>query len=87
MEKDLRATVTRRFGNGIFNQYHLEARELMINQAARRELDKNHPNPTWEGKIAEKMAKKNLSREEAIADIYATAIKSNAAVNKKLGLE
>ena len=62
------------------------ARELMINQEARRELDKKYPNPTWEEKIAEKMARKGLTRSQAIADIYETAAKSNAQVNKKFGM-
>ena len=33
------------------------------------------------------MARKNITREEAIEDIYKTAMKSNKNVNKKLGME
>ena len=69
------------------NEYRTQARDLMQNQKLRRKLDLEHPNPTWEGTIAEKMSKKGMTREEAIADIYETAIKSNPEVNRKLGLE
>ena len=69
------------------NEYRTQARDLMLNQKLRRALDETHPNPTWEGKIAEKMHKKGLTREEAIADIYETAMKTNPEVNRKLGLE
>ena len=69
------------------NEYRTQARDLMQNQKLRQKLDLEHPNPTWEEKIAEKMSKKNMTREEAIADIYETAVKSNPEVNRKLGLE
>ena len=69
------------------NEYRTQARELMADQEKRRELDAKHPNKTWEETIADKMNRKNLTREEAIADIYQTAIKSNPEVNRKFNLE
>ena len=69
------------------NKYRNEARELMADQEKRRELDEKHPNKTWEETITDKMDRKNLTREEAIADIYQTAIKSNPKVNRKFNLE
>ena len=68
------------------NKYRTQARELMADQEKRKELDEKRPNLDWESKIAEKMRAKGLSREEAIVDIYNTAIKSNQAVNKQFGL-
>ncbi len=69
------------------NKYRTQARELMADQEKRRELDAKHPNKTWEETIADKMNRKGLTREEAIADIYRTAIKSNPKVNRKFNLE
>ena len=69
------------------NEYRTQARDLMANQEKRRELDREHPNKTWAETVADKMTRKNLTREEAIADIYQTAIKSNPKVNRKFNLE
>ena len=68
------------------NKYRTQARELMADQELRRELDRTNPNPIWEEKIADKMQRKNITREEAIADIWATATKSNAKVNEQFNL-
>ena len=69
------------------NQYRTQARELMADQEKRRELDTKHPNKTWEETISDKMSRKNLTRAEAMEDIYQTAIKSNPKVNRKFNLE
>lgn len=69
------------------NEYRTQARDLMADQEARRELDRKHPNKTWDETIADKMRRKALTRQEAIADIYETSMKTNAKVNRKLGLE
>ena len=58
----------------------------MADQETRRELDRTNPNPIWEEKIADKMQRKNITREEAVADIWATATKSNAKVNEQFNL-
>lgn len=68
------------------NLYREITRNLMKDQKAREELDKKHPNWTFEGLIAYKMENKKFSREEAIADILETATKTNAAVNAKFGV-
>lgn len=68
------------------NLYREITRDLMKDQNARKDLDKNNPNWTFEGLIAYKMENKKISREEAIADILKTATKTNAAVNAKLGV-
>lgn len=69
------------------NQYRVQARELMSNQKLRDYLDKTKPMREWEELIKDKMKRKNLTREEAIKDIYETAVKSNRHVNQKFGLE
>lgn len=69
------------------NLYRKVARDLMKDQDARKKLDENHPNWTFEGLIAHKMKNKKLSRDEAILDILNTATKTNAEVNAKFGLD
>ena len=69
------------------NQYRRQARDLMADQELRQKLDQEKPMKEWESLVATKMRKKNMSREEAIEDIYKTSIKSNEGVNKKFGLE
>lgn len=69
------------------NLYREITRDLMKDQTAREELDKNHPNWTFEDLIAHKMEKKKITRKEAITDILKTATKTNAEVNAKFGLK
>ncbi|MBE6825855.1 MAG: phage capsid protein [Ruminococcus sp.] len=69
------------------NQFRTQARELMADQEKRRQLDITDPNRSFEELIADKMQRKGLSREEAIADVLQTATKTRASVNKILGLE
>lgn len=59
----------------------------MRNQDKRRQLDIDSPNKTFDELIESKMKRKNMSREEAIKDIYNTATKTNKTVNKQFGLE
>jgi hypothetical protein len=59
----------------------------MADQEARKELDRDHPNKTFEELLADKMERKKLNREDAIKDILKTATKTNSEVNKKLGLK
>ncbi|MBE6995484.1 MAG: hypothetical protein E7429_01950 [Ruminococcaceae bacterium] len=68
------------------NQNRTNARELMRNQKKRRELDISDPNKSFEELIADKMARKNLTREEAIEDILRTASRTRKSVNRQLGL-
>lgn len=64
-----------------------EARNMMIDEVARKKLEIERPNKSFEELVESKMIRKGMTRDEAIADIYKTAIKTNEAVNKKLGLE
>ena len=68
------------------NRIRTEAREMMADEAKRKELDKDKPNKTFEELIEYKMKSKGLTREEAIEDILKTATKSNANVDRELGL-
>lgn len=69
------------------NQNRTNARDLMRNQKKRRKLDITDPNKSFEELIEDKMRRKNLNREQAIADILKTAAKTRKSVNKQLGLE
>lgn len=69
------------------NKYRRQARDLMADQELRERLDREKPMREWESIVADKMRRKGMSRQEAVEDIYRTAIKSNEGVNKKLGLE
>lgn len=69
------------------NQNRTNARDLMRDQEKRQKLDLTDPNKSFEELLEYKMAKKGLSREDAINDILATATKTRKSVNKMLGLE
>ena len=56
-------------------------------QKARKELDLNDPNKTFEQLIEQKMQRKGLNRDEAMKDILETATKTRKSVNRMLGLE
>lgn len=58
----------------------------MADSATREELERKHPNKTFDEMVTEKMRRKNMTREQALEDIYETATKTNEEVNKKLGL-
>lgn len=69
------------------NYNRTAARELMKDQKARKELDLNDPNKTFEQFIEQKMERKGLNRDEAMKDILETATKTRKSVNRMLGLE
>lgn len=69
------------------NKFRTQARDLMADQKLRKELDISDPNKSFEELLTDKMQRKNLSRDEAIADILKTAVKTRKSVNQKLGLE
>ena len=69
------------------NQFRTQARNLMANQDERRQLDITDPNKSFEELIADKMERKQLTREQAVEDILNTATKTRKSVNKSLGLE
>jgi hypothetical protein len=68
------------------NRIRTEARKMMADEATRKKLDKERPNKTFEELIESKMKRKGMTREEAVRDILETATKSNANVDKELGL-
>lgn len=68
------------------NYYRAEARKRMADEEARVELESIRPNPTFEELIESKMRRKKMTREEAIEDIYKTAVKSNPEYDKRAGL-
>lgn len=69
------------------NRIRTEARDMMADEVTRLRLDQERPNKTFEELIKSKMERKGMTRTEAIEDIYKTATKTNANVNKELGLE
>lgn len=68
------------------NYYRTEARNRMADEDARAELDAIRPNPSFDELIESKMRRKKMTREEAIQDIYETAVKSNPEYDKRAGL-
>lgn len=69
------------------NQFRTQARDLMADQAKRKELDITDPNRSFEELVADKMQRKQMTRSEAIADVLEIATKTRKSVNKQLGLE
>lgn len=69
------------------NTHRTQARELMKDQKLRKQLDETDPNKSFEELLADKMQRKNLTREQAVQDILNTATKTRKSVNKALGLE
>lgn len=61
------------------NEFRTQARDLMADQKARRELDEKHPNITFEELMERKEKKYGLTGEEAYKDI----IRSSGITNKK----
>ncbi|WP_294366680.1 phage minor head protein [uncultured Ruminococcus sp.] len=68
------------------NYYRAEARKRMADEEARAELESIRPNPTFEELVESKMRRKKMTREEAVEDIYKTAVKSNPEYDKRAGL-
>ncbi len=68
------------------NRIKSDARAAMEDIKTRDELNRTRPAPDWEGLIQRKMRIKNISREEAVQDIFYTSTKTNKEVNRGLGL-
>ena len=68
------------------NLYRTITRDLMRDQETRKWLDETQPNKTFEQMIEHKKSR-GLTYEEALQDIIRTATKTNAKVNRELGLE
>lgn len=76
-----------RYACELRNMYRFQARELMADQNERQRLDIKDPNRSFEELVEIKMNKKGMTRNQAIADILATATKTRNSVDKKFGLE
>lgn len=68
------------------NLHRTQARDLMLDQEKRRQLDITDPNKSFEELVNDKMKRKGLSREEALIDIISTATKTRKSVDVSLGL-
>lgn len=68
------------------NRNKFTARELMADKKARKELDITEKSLSFEEMIADKMKRKNMSRDEALNDIISTGTKMRQSVNENLGV-
>ncbi len=68
------------------NQYRTQARDLMEDQEARKELDKKHPNISFESLVERKQKKYGLSGDEAYQDIVRSSTTTNKEYDKKAGV-
>lgn len=59
----------------------------MKDQKARKTLDQTEPIISFEDLVSNKMVRKNMSREEAVADTLKTAVKTRRSVDKRYGLD
>ncbi|MFI9504853.1 phage head morphogenesis protein [Nocardia sp. NPDC052566] len=71
----------------IRNEFRQHTRDLMSNRAAAEELTKNEKNRPLEKLIEDKMAKKGLTREQALQDVIDSSSKSRGSVNEGLGVD
>ena len=68
------------------NRLRTGARDIMADAETKKELDETRPNKTFEELVQSKMKRKGLSREEALMDVYRTAITTNSEVNVLFGI-
>ncbi len=66
--------------------YRNQARALMRNQKARKELDEKYPSKTFEELVEHKKLKYGLSEEEAYRDILRSCGTTNKEFDKKAGV-
>lgn len=64
------------------NELRTQARTLMKDTKARKDLDKTRPMPKFEELIDSKMKRKGITYTEALEDIYITAVKPNPKVSE-----
>jgi SPP1 gp7 family putative phage head morphogenesis protein len=69
------------------NKIRIIAREMMSDDEAKKKLYREKPNKTFEELVESKMKRKGMTRAEAIKDILDTATKTNAEINKELGMD
>lgn len=76
-----------RIASEIRNEFRTKARDLMSNRAAAEELMKKEGNRPFDQLIEDKMAKKGMTREQAMQDVIDSSSKSRGAVNEALGVD
>lgn len=69
------------------NDIRTQTRDMMEDVELRNRLDEQHPNSSFEELVASKMFRKNMTRAQAIQDIYETSTKTNKNINKMFGIE
>ena len=69
------------------NEIRTGARNIMRDVELRKKLDVEHMNHTFDELVESKMRRKGMTKEEAIEDIYETAVKTNREVNAIWGIE
>lgn len=67
--------------------YRKQARDLMRNQKARKELDEKYPSKTFKELVEHKKLKYGLSEEEAYRDILRSCGTTNKEFDKKAGVQ
>lgn len=71
---------------GLRITYRKQARDLMRNQKARKELDEKYPSKTFKELVEHKKLKYGLSEEEAYRDILRSCGTTNKEFDKKAGV-
>lgn len=69
------------------NQYRTQARDLMRDQKTRAELDREHPNLTWEQLLERKKERYGLTGDEAYEDIVRSSATTNKKYDEKAGVK
>lgn len=68
------------------NRIRILAREMMEDETIKIRLYTERANKTFDELVESKMKRKNMTREQAIIDIFDTATKTNDAVNREFGI-
>lgn len=68
------------------NKYRTQARDLMKDQRARKELDEKHPNITFEQLMEHKKLKYGLEGDAAYQDIVRSSTTTNKKYDEKAGI-
>lgn len=69
------------------NLYKFQARELMVNQIERKDLDKNEEIKSFEEHLRGVMADRRCGQDEALRHIIESAPVTRQSVNERLGVE
>ncbi|MVU81593.1 phage head morphogenesis protein [Nocardia sp. ET3-3] len=69
------------------NEIRSKARELMADRDAAAALNQGEPNKTLDELVDSKMARKGMTREQALEDIIKSSSQSRGSVNASLGVD